>query len=63
MKNAYMPTPQPRPHPSQPPGAEPERPPVEDESRKTGSIPGFDDQCLTPARPRPVRPPNPEGDR
>jgi len=63
MKNAYMPTPQPRPHPSQPPGAEPERPREEDGSRKTGRTPLFDDEGPTPARPRPVRPPKPEGDR
>lgn len=64
MKNAYIPpTPTPRPRPAPIGGQEPERPRKEDGSRETGGTPVFDDECLTPAQPRPIRAPDADGGR
>jgi opacity protein-like surface antigen len=53
MKHTFImrPTPEPRPHPQQAAAAEPELPREDDESTKTAA---FDEECATPARPRPV---------
>jgi len=59
MKSAYMPTPKPRPDPPQAPGTKPERPREDDGWRHVAV---FDDDCATPARPRPV-PAELEGER
>ena len=64
MKNASMPTPEPRPHrpqaPRLAPRAEPERPREDDGSRNTAEL---DDDCATPARPIPVPAELLEGER
>lgn len=60
MKNASMPTPMPRPDPPQAAGAKPERPREDAWSR---NVAVFDDDCATPARPRPVPAELLEGER